>query len=97
MVTSKGCSELQTDLLSDDPADEVVVRQDLERNLVRLSGVLRLLLHHLQDLVASVAAVFRLAVDGDGLLHRPDVVLAMNVDASSEQTEETLRETGFEP
>ena len=72
------------------------MREDLQRDLLRLSGVLGLFLHHLQDLVASVAAILRLSVDGDGLLHRPDVVLAMNVDASSEKATDTFKVPGFE-
>ena len=38
-----------------------------------------LLLHDLQDLLAGVRAILWVAVDGDGLLLGPDVVLPVNV------------------
>lgn len=39
-------------------------------------------MHDLEDLLAGVGAVFRVAVDRNGLLERADVVLAMDVHTS---------------
>lgn len=44
-------------------------------------GVVGLLLHDFEDLPACVGAILRVAVDGDGLLERANVVLAVHVDA----------------
>ena len=60
-------------LLADDPADEVVVSEDLEADLLLLPDVLGLLLHDLEDALAGGAAVLGLAVHGDGLLQLPEL------------------------
>lgn len=54
-----------------------MIRGDHSLPLVR---AVRLLLHNLQDLLAGVGAVLGVAVDGDGLLQRAHVVLAVHVD-----------------
>ena len=60
-------------LFADDPADEVVVSEYLEADLLFLPDVLCLLLHHLEDALTGRAAVLRLAVHGDGLLKLPEL------------------------
>lgn len=67
-------------LFSNDPSHEVVVSQNLEREVVRLSGVTGLVLHDLEDLVTGLCAVAGLAVDGDGFLHHPHVFFPVDVD-----------------
>lgn len=69
IIFSNGCA-----LLADDPADEVVVSEDLEADLLLLPDVLGLLLHDLEGIaLAGGAAVLGLAVHGDGLLQLPEL------------------------
>lgn len=65
--------------LTDDPTDEIVVREDLQGNLT-LVRIVSLLLHDFQDLLAGVGAILGVAVDGNGFLEGANVVLAVHVD-----------------
>lgn len=51
--------------------------------VVPLVRVISLLLHNLQDLLACVGAVLRIAVDGNSFLQRADVILAVHVDTGA--------------
>lgn len=50
---------------------------------IPLVRVVCFLLHDLQDLLARVSAVLGIAVDGDRLLQRPDIILAVHIDSGA--------------
>lgn len=68
--------------LTDDPTDEIIVREDLQGDLT-LVRVVGFLLHDFQDLLAGVGTVLRVAIDGDGFLQGTDVVLTVHVDSGT--------------
>lgn len=71
-------------LAANDPANQVVVGQDAQRDLLGLASVLGLLAHDLHDLVTGLGTVFGLAVDSDGLVGGAHVLFAMDIDSGPE-------------